>query len=303
MRKTIHLVLLGLGAFLLVAAIVATIWAPGQVKRTPLDTDSTTHLAGQGEKLNPATGNVEPIQVRATSYTKADSKKSDDDVIVFVSTTCLVLDKPDTPDCGVEGTGEDADPNVVNISTDVFATDRKTGEAVNDSKYLPDDAEKHDGVVNKFPFDTEKKSYQYWDGMLGRAVEAKYSGSEKVDGVETYKFDVDIVDEPAEVVTDVEGIYSMDKSMWIEPRTGAIIKQEQHEVRTLENGDVLLDLEVAFTDDQVKSNASDADDNISSLNLLTKTVPLIGYILGPLLMLIGAALLILSRRGVGTRKG
>lgn len=302
MRKAIHLVLLGLGAFLLVAAVVATVWAPGQVKRTPLDTDSTTRLVGQGEKLNPAAGKVEPIEVRATSFTEADSKKSDDDVIVFVNTTCLVLDKPDTPDCGEEGTGDNADPNVVSITTDIFATARKTGEAVNDAKYLPDDAVEHEGLVNKFPFDTEKKDYQYWDGMLGRPVEAKYIGTEKVDGVETYKFDVDVKDEPAEVVTDIDGIYSMDKSMWIEPVTGAIIKQEQHEVRTLENGDVLLDLNIAFTDDQVKTNASDAEDNISSLNLLTKTVPLIGYIVGPLLILIGAVLFFLSRRGSGSRK-
>lgn len=302
MRRTIYLVLLGLGAFLLVAAVVAMTWAPGQVKRTPLDTDSTTRLVGEGEKLNPASGKVEPIEVRATSFTEADSKASDDDVVVFVNTTCLVLDEPETPDCGVEGTGDDADPNVVSITTDIFAADRENGEAVNDDKYLPDDAVPHEGLVNKFPFDAEKKDYAYWDGMLGRTVPAKYVGTEEIEGVEAYQFDIDVVDEPAEVVDGIDGVYSMDKTLWVDPVTGSILKQEQHEVRTLENGDVLLDLNIAFTDDQVKANASDAEDNISSLNLLTKTVPLIGFIVGPLLILIGAALWFVSRRGSGSRK-
>ena len=41
----------GLGAFLLVTAVVASVWAPDQVKRAPLDTDSTTRLSGTAQKL------------------------------------------------------------------------------------------------------------------------------------------------------------------------------------------------------------------------------------------------------------
>ncbi|HEY9564594.1 MAG TPA: porin PorA family protein, partial [Nocardioides sp.] len=71
-------------------------------------------------------------------------------------------------------------------------------------------------------------------------------------------------------------------------------------VRTLENGDPLLDLNLAFTDAQVKGNAADAEDNLGSLNLITKTVPLVGFILGPILLLLGGALLLLGR-GSGRR--
>jgi stearoyl-CoA desaturase (delta-9 desaturase) len=46
-RKIVSWILLGLGAFLLVTAIVATVWAPDQVKRAPIDTDST-NAAGTG---------------------------------------------------------------------------------------------------------------------------------------------------------------------------------------------------------------------------------------------------------------
>jgi hypothetical protein len=296
-RKFVSWVLLALGGFLLVAAVVATVWAPDQVKRTPIDTDSTTRLSGTAEKLNPAEGEVEDLDVRAVSITEADSEVSDDDIVVFVNTVCLVVDVPDTPDCGEEGTGKDADPNVISISTDVFAADRQTALAVNDADYLPSDAEPHEGLLNKFPFDTEQKDYPFWDSLLKRAVTAEYVGTDERDGLEVYEFNYTVTEEPAVVTGDIEGLYSMDKTMWIDPRTGQIIDQEQHDVRTLDNGDPLLDLNLSFTDEQVQTNVDDAEDNISSLDLLTSTVPLIGFIGGPLLILVGLALLVTAGRG------
>src|SRR3546814_5786544 len=98
--------------------------------------------------------------------------------------------------------------------------------------------------------------------MLKRTVPVKYKGTDKIDGVEVYEFNYTVSDQDAEVVSNIDGKYSMDKTMWVEPNTGAIIKQEQHEVRTLENGDPLLDLNHAFTDAQVKGNAADAETNL-----------------------------------------
>ena len=83
--------------------------------------------------------------------------------------------------------------------------------------------------------------------------------------------------------------------MWIEPKTGQIIDQEQHDVRAA-NGTPLLDVELSFTDSQVKTNVDDAKSNVSSLDLITSTVPLIGFILGPILLIAGAIGLVLSRR-------
>ena len=159
MRKIIGWVLLALGAFLLVVGLMAAIWAPGQVKRTPLDTDSTTRLAGTADKLNPATGDIESLDVKATSITKADSKRSDDEVIVFVNTLCLVIDEGDVPDC-VDA--DDPQKRLISASTDVFATDRSDAMAVN-GEYLPAGAEEKEGLINKWPFDAEKKDYPYWD--------------------------------------------------------------------------------------------------------------------------------------------
>ena len=291
MRKIIGWVLLALGTFLVVIGLMAAIWAPGQVKRTPLDTDSTTRLAGTADKLNPGTGEVESLQVKATSVTKADSEHSDDEVIVFVSSTCLVIDEGDVPDC-VDA--DDPEKRLVSASTDVFATDRSDGTAVNGS-YVPPSAEEKEGLVNKWPFDAEKKTYPYWDGMLGQAVDAEYDGTETIDGLETYRYHVLIEEESAEVVTDVDGVYSQDKYIWIDPVTGAIINQTQHEVRELTDGSTLLDMQLDFTEDQVSANAEDAKDNGGLLTLLTKTVPLIGLVGGVLALLVGAFLVFAGR--------
>jgi hypothetical protein len=291
-RKIIGWVLLALGAFLLVIGLMASFWAPGQVKRTPLDTDSTTRLAGTAAKLNPATGEVEDLDVKATSITKADSKRSDDDVIVFVNTLCLVIDEGDVPDC-VDA--QDPEKRLISASTDVFATDRQTAEAVN-GKYLPAGAEEKEGLINKWPFDAEKKDYPYWDGILGAPVDATYDSTETLDGMETYKYHVLVEEEPAEVVDGIQGVYSQDKYLWIDPTTGSIIKQSQHEVRALEDGSVLLDLDLAFTDEQVADNVDSADESGGKIDLITGTVPLVGFIGGAIALLVGAFLVFAGRK-------
>ncbi|UUZ58854.1 DUF3068 domain-containing protein [Nocardioides sp. B-3] len=216
MRKIIGWVLLGLGAFLLVTGLLATVWVPQQVERTPLDVDSTTHLSGTADKLNPASGETEAIDVKATSVTKTDSKRSDDDVVVFVNTTCLVIDEGDVPDC-VDA--DDPRERLVSATSDVFSTDRYDALAVN-GKYLPAGAEEKEGLVNKWPFNTEKKDYQYWDGSVGAPVTAAYDSTEDLDGLETYKFHILLDETPAEIIEGVRGTYSRDKYIWVEPRTG-----------------------------------------------------------------------------------
>lgn len=292
MRKIIGWVLLALGAFLLVVGLMASIWAPGQVKRTPLDTDSTTRLAGSADKLNPASGEVESLDVKATSITKADSKRSDDNVVVFVNTVCLVIDEGDVPDC-VDA--DDPEGRLITASTDVFATDRSTAEAVN-GKYLPAGAEEKEGLINKWPFDAEKKDYPYWDGLLGAPVDAVYDSTETLEGLETYKYHVVVDQQSAEVVDGIQGVYSQDKYLWIDPVTGSIINQTQQELRTLENGDVLLDLDLAFTDEQVSDNVESAKDSGSKIDLITRTVPLVGFIGGALALLAGAYLVFAGRK-------
>lgn len=282
MRRILGLVLMGLAGFLLTTALLALVYVPGQVKKTPLDTDSYTRLAGEASALPSGEG----APVKALSHTVADGAKSDGDVVVFDTFTCLITNPDGTsPDC-VDDT--DPDKRLVIASTDRFATDRRTGLAVNDEKYIGD-AKPHEGLVNKFPFDVEKKTYPFWDGLLGRAVEANFEGEEKVNGWNTYKFVIDVVDEPAEISRGIQGTYSTLKTMWVDPRTGAIQKQTEQQERVLESGTTVLDLDFGFTDETVANNIKDAKANDSKLGLVGR-LPLIAGLLGLVAGVVGSLL-------------
>jgi hypothetical protein len=275
----------------LVAGLVALLWAPGVVKKTPLDVTSTTRLSGQAAKIDPATGDLNPQPVKATSVTKTDSKVSDDTNVAWTNTSCLVVDQDDPPDCV-----DAKDERLVSASTDVFATNRVTALAVNKGKYLPADAVPHQGLVNKWPFDSEKKTYPYWDGTVGKAVPAKFVRTVKVKGLDTYYYKVTIKGVAIDVAKDTPGTYDDIKGIYVEPLTGAIVNQTDDQQRTLDNGTKVLDLQLAFTDKQIQTSVDDANDNIGQLNLITKTIPLVGIIGGVICLAAGLILLLMGNR-------
>ncbi len=287
MRKNLALVLVGLSACLLLIGLMCVTWAPGKVKKTPLDVDSTTHL--EGEVAAVQTGG-ETVPVRATSITKADSEASNDDTIVFVNTSCLVVNEGDPPDCV-----EADDDRLISASTDTFATDRVNGLAT-DIDTLPDDDVEHEGIVNKFPFDTEQKTYPYWDAVVGGPVDAVYDRTEDVDGVETYVFVVTIDEVETEIADGVDGVYSSTKEIYVEPLTGAILNQTDDQQRETADGTEVLDLQLAFTEDQQQQSADDARDNISLIRLATRIAPIVGFVGGGILLAAGLFLAFAGRR-------
>lgn len=289
MRRTVGFILLGLAGFLVTAAILALVWVPGQVKKTPLDVVSDTRLTGSAAALPTGAGGP----VKYLSRTVADGAASTSDVVVFDNFTCLVSDPDGTaPDC-VDDT--DPDKRLVSAGTDRFATDRVTALAVNDEKYVGVNATKHEGLVNKFPFDVEQKTYPFWDGIVDRAVETTFQGEEKIDGLAVYKFSYSVVDEPAEISEGISGLYSMNKTMWIDKGTGSIIDESDKQVRKLDDGTAVLDLDISFTDETVAANVKDAKANNSQLALVAKAPWVLG-LLGLLAGAGGAFLLLAGRR-------
>ncbi len=272
MRRTVGFILLGLAGFLLTTSVLALAYVPGQVKKTPLDVQSTTRLTGEASVL--PTGEGSPV--RAVSRTVADGEASDSSTVVFDTFSCLMRDVPGAPDCTKD---TEAGSPLVTAGTDRFATDRRTGESVDAEAAAAVGAEVHEGLVNKWPFDPQQKTYQYWDGLLGRAVDAQFSGEEDVDGVAAYTYKVSIVDEPAEISKGVSGKYSDDKTLWIDRGTGSILDQKEHQVRALDDGTVVLDVNLAFTPDTVAASVEDASANNSQLTLV-KWAPLVLGLLG-----------------------
>ncbi len=295
MRKNLGFVVLGLSGFLLLVGLMSVVWAPGKAERTPLDTDSTNYLVGEGGKVDPSTGTLEIQPVQLASFTKADAKASDDDVIVWVSSTCLVIQVDDPAPC-VDG----QDPRLITASESVFATDRYTGLAVNGEKYLPEGTPNYEGLVNKWPFGSEKKTYPYWDSTIGEVVDAVYDRTEKVGSLETYVYKISVVDAPIDIAEGVPGTYNNELEIFVEPKTGAIVDQYVTQTRFLDSGTQALDLKLQFSEQSLKDGIVVIEDNLALLNLLTKTVPLIGFI-GGLLMLGLGIFLVLGGTPAGAR--
>jgi hypothetical protein len=293
MRKAVGFILFGLAGFLITAAVLALLYVPGQVEKTPLDVNSTTRLLGDAAALPSG----EPGPVRAVSRSVADGEASDDDVVVFDTFSCLMRDVPGAPDC-TEDTGEGSP--LVTAGTDRFATDRVTAQAVNDEVYVGAGAEPHEGVVNKWPFHPEQKTYQYWDNLLGATVDAAFAGEEEIDGLAVYRYEVSIDGQPAEISNGISGLYSNDKTLWIDKGTGSIIDQSEQQVRQLDSGTTVLDLEMGFSDETVAANVEDAKANNSQLDLVARAPWVLG-LLG-LLALAGGVLLTLGGRRSDDRR-
>ncbi|MEP9365483.1 DUF3068 domain-containing protein [Nocardioides sp. CN2-186] len=290
-RKVFGLVLLGLGAFLLVVGVMATVWAPGVVKKTPLDINQTTYLSGTVKKLDPATGELVENPVKVQSISKTDADASDNDYVVFAQTQCVVIDIDNAPNC-VDGD----DPRLVSAGTDVFATDRVTALANPDYKGLPPGTPRVEGLQNKWPFDAEKKSYPVWDGTAGEATDAVYDRTEDLLGVKCYVYIQTIKDAPITIAEGITGTYDTVITYYIDPKTGAIQQQKVDMQQYLDDGTQVVDLNIGFTEQQQKDFASDTKKNIQMLDMMTVTMPIVGFVGGVLCLLAGGALLLTARR-------
>ena len=219
--------------------VLALVWAPGVIKKTPLDVDTRTLYEGEGgqdQHGHRTSSSLEPVY--AMQETKADSENSSDEHVLFVETSCLVVDTGGDRVCV-----DDNDPNLLTADIDIFATDRVTALAVADPN-LPPDAVVHEGLVNKWPFDVEKKTYPYWDGLLGRPVDMVYDDTEEILGLETYRFVATVEDEPVEVAEGVPGTYSNVVTVNVDPTTGSIVKGAQDQQRYLDDGTQVLDVDI-----------------------------------------------------------
>lgn len=297
MRKLLAPVLIGIGAFLVVAAVIAQVWAPGQIERTPLDTDSLTHLSGEAQVAGGEDLSLEQTPVLAFGVNQVDADASDDDVAVWFASLCVVRDEGDIDGC-VDA--DDPQGRLISAGTDLFATDRHTALTVDNGDYLPAGTPQQEGLQNKWPFGAEKKTYPVWDDIVGSAVDATYEGTEEIDGLETYVYRAEASAEGVDVISGVKGDYTQTSDYYIEPRTGQIIKQVVHQERVADGIGKILDLDLAFTDDQVQDNVDEARTNLKSLRLIEDVVPVVGYVAGGVALLAGIALLLLRRRRPST---
>jgi hypothetical protein len=292
MRRFVGPVLCFVGAFLVAVGLLAQFYMGKALLKTPLDVDEIIHVDGTAKVPNEK-GKIEETPVLAWSVYHVNTSLSDSKVVSFQNSQCLVKDIGNPPGCV---SSDDPQDRLLSATTDDYATDRRTAESVNDPKYLPAGAIPHSGVINKWPFLAEKKTYTYWDDSLQKGVPATYAGTDKLDGHEVYVYDVQVPKTEMDVAEGVKGYYTDDKQLYVDQLTGSVINQVEHQVRTDLEGNPVIDLHIKFTDDQIQTLVDEAKDNGAQLKLIRNWVPIIGYPLGVPIFLIGLFLTVRNRK-------
>lgn len=177
----------------------------------------------------------------------------------------------------------------------------------------------HEGLVLKFPFGTEKKTYQFWDSTTRKAWPIEFKEQTELFGLKVYRFEQvvpktdipqarplmvpgSLVDEPGRVSVEAQRSYQNTRTLWIEPVTGAIIKGKEMQLATIDyNGQpkaTATQVSIEYDEATVKKNIDGARENgrdeggyqskAAQLHLIGFWVPLIALIIGLLLLAVMA---------------
>ncbi len=217
---------------------------------------------------------------------------------------------------------------IINGYSTGIALDRVSAAAVDwDEQWLDDSGQQYDprggkarpaavnikysGQTYKFPFGTEKKTYEYYDRDLRKALPVEFKGTEKIHGLEVYRFEQVIDKQTQDVPADRLALlfdrfakgatsgrieYSNTRTLWVEPVTGQYLKvsekQRKELVPNTGGPTVLLDATFTYTEETTKKAADTASSNIDKLALVGLYLP-IGLGVLALLCIAGGVLLIL----------
>jgi hypothetical protein len=301
MKRVIGPGLLGLGVFLLVVAALVRFYAAPALVKIPLDQDViSVSEATDASYFDIGSLSVKTGQnIRATRQIQGDVSASSADTVVFKAYVTVA----------------NADGTKFSESTDRVALDRRTAHAVNccDEEVDGDDT-RHTGLSYTFPIGTERKTYQFFDTAARKAFPMEYRATDTVKGLTTYKFeqkiDEQVIDQqtlpgailgqPSKLLLTADMVYSNVRTVWVEPSTGAIVKGQEEQLRVLraEGGPdtTVFEATVAFTDQAVDEAVARAEDGIGKAKLITSTVPLVAFVLGVVLALLGALGTAMARR-------
>lgn len=300
--RKLSVVLIALGAFLVVLAPMVRWYAYPRVAVAPAAQRSVTTLVGQGatifdiSTLKEITTDL-TTKVRTIGDTRA-AEKQGGDVVVYVNSTST----------------RSSDGVMRSRDVERMAFDKRTGEAVNCCDEFMSGTEgvetpvKHVGLVAKFPFQTEKKTYSFWDGTLKAARAIKYTGTSKVEGVGVYTFEQTI--EPTRVgaqelplnLLGLDGtdnvtadeMYSVNRKLWVEPNTGVILKRSEQVLDTLDYDGAsrltLTKVTTGYDAKTVKDNADKYGAQGRMLHAVHSVVPLVSLLLGLVLLFLGLTL-------------
>ncbi|MFI7588968.1 DUF3068 domain-containing protein [Spongisporangium articulatum] len=320
MRRLIGLALIGFGVFCVAFAIALPNFVYPRVAKVPENPQEKIVAKGTGlTVLVPAlvvkggNGLLTDQTVISTRYVQGqvppNGSKVPDGQAFYRQAYNAFVDNPsiDPADTLLEA-------NIEAASFDGF-----TGEATNCcGDYVIEDptddvgeSVKHRGLVFKFPFKTERKNYEWWDSTIKATATARYDGTEKINGLVTYRFIQVITDEvvgteavPGAMVgsdeqsVNADRIYATKRTLWVEPNTGAVVKGAEDVNQRLSyegKSAPIIYGHLEFTPETVQNEVDEYKPLAWRLAFVTTWGPVGGWVAGPILALIGITILYFGR--------
>ncbi|HEX7427438.1 MAG TPA: DUF3068 domain-containing protein [Mycobacterium sp.] len=330
--------LMGLGAALLIAALLLTTYTNGKITKIPLDLDATLVSDGTGTAFDPESLNGDRFVVNKNvplsqqQQVSVEAPSNAEVVTLQVGTTLRRADKQQ-------------DTGLLLAIVDTVTLDRKTAKAVSSEsnpggavqkpRTIEDDqpptniALPHEGLAYRFPFDTEKKTYPYFDPIAQKSFDANYDGEEDVNGLTTYRFtqnvgydsDGKLVEpvkyaslydededsqvtaraslwglpgDPNEPIT-MTRYYAAQRTFWVDPVSGTIVKTKEranhyYAREALKPEVTFVDYTVTSNEQTVESLVARARDERDRVALWGRILPITFTAMG-LVALVGGALL------------
>ncbi|MEU7923118.1 DUF3068 domain-containing protein [Micromonospora zamorensis] len=331
MKLRVGAALFGLGVLLLVFAAGLPFYVAPSVTKLPYDLEPTTSVAeaknakflkitrvGESVSIEVLQGDlvssVEVIPQPDDTRDRLPKELKGDAVIWDVYQT---VKRGDTPD-------------VVSQYSTELALYRISGAAapwkeqwLNESgaEQTPVGNVNYSGQIYKFPFGTDKRDYQVFDRDLKRAVPAKFVGTEKVKGIEAYRFEQRIENEVlntpeaslkpllgrfAPAATSGQIVYSNTRTLWIDPVTGSYVNVREQQNKELRpdtgTATVLLDADFNYNDDTVSRSVETVKDNRFKIGLISFWGPIAAGVLGLIALVVGVWLVTRTNDGAARHR-
>jgi hypothetical protein len=289
MKRIVGPILSVVGLLCIVAAATVFLAAPRFIRLPSEGTMPTVVLEAPGATLmqeGAQLGQAQPTDLRTTTKTRGDGT-TDDGAVIWDVTQETVVVASGTP---------------ISATESRIALDPRTGAAVDwsgqclSTKPAPCQPGnvKYAGQLYQFPFNTEKKTYQFFDLTLKTALPITYRGTELVNGLHTYRFVQTLPDQrttpdpqmlaaltaalpadlrPAEAAVLVQG----SRTAWVEPITGSIVNYREHTRQSivLPAGLTipLVDADFQYTAPTRADIAAEASDGIATIRLVRWYLP------------------------------
>ncbi|PPJ32547.1 DUF3068 domain-containing protein [Nocardia nova] len=331
-KRTVACLLVGLGALLIVAAILVPTYGVSQLAKTPLDLEITTIASNKPDA---------PSEVLdAKSLLSGEGPVQIDKNVGLISQRFLTVEDPSgktnmTIQAGQTLRRKDktGDTGLLSAIIDRVTINRKTGRPIDDDPNgsiattvdskgnSVADPVQHTGLQYRFPLGTEKTTYPYFDINARKSFDMKFVEETEINDLKVYHFRQQVPPTDLSKVTSAptnrltfpaakwgvpgEGdvtmnrYYTNTRDVWVEPKTGTVVngseQLHQYYARSADKPEVTaINTTLTFDPGTIRSQADEARKYMDQLSLYGRTLPITFGVLGAISLIAG---LILGLRG------